>query len=182
MNKFISVISKLYTAIKFILLLFNLFIDFLVVPNQPLEKTTDASSDSKNVNEDSPHQLPDTEIISDISHLQKLGAAIERTLEDYFCRWGTFVAERPVPIMILSLLVSFVLASGLLFRFSVTTDPVDLWVSRSSQARQDMEYFNKHFQYVLMIESGTSVYKCITLRESLILCSYYPYEFSNLST
>lgn len=104
------------------------------------------SSESKKANRESPHQLPDTEIISDISYLQKFGAIIERKLEDYFCQWGTFVAERPVSVMAVSLLVSFIFASGLLFHFSVTTDPVDLWVSKSSQARQDMEYFNKHFE------------------------------------
>lgn len=88
--------------------------------------------------------MPDT--VSDISYLQKLGAGIEKTLEDSFCRWGTFVAGRPISVMVLSLLISLSLASGLLFHFTVTTDPVDLWVSRTSQARQDMEYFNKHFQ------------------------------------
>ena len=124
------------------------FLKIPVIPNhQPIEKTADMpSSESKKANGELPHQLPDTEIISDISYLQKLGAIIERTLEDYFCRWGTFVAERPVSVMVLSLLISFILASGLLFHFSVTTDPVDLWVSKSSQARQDMEYFNKHFE------------------------------------
>lgn len=120
------------------------------MPNQPLEKAQPESATSKKANGDSPHHthtnLPDTEIISDISYLQKFGATMERILEDAFCQWGTFVAERPLPIMSISLLVSFALASGLLFRFTVTTDPVDLWVSKSSQARQDMEYFNKHFQ------------------------------------
>ncbi|GIZ00033.1 NPC intracellular cholesterol transporter 1 [Caerostris extrusa] len=120
------------------------------IPNQVVEKSQDLT-DSKKVDEVT-HQMPDTEIISDISYLQKLGATIERHLEENFCRWGTYVAEHPLPIMILSLVVSFILASGLLFRFSVTTDPVDLWVSRSSQARQDMEYFNKHFEPFYRVE------------------------------
>ncbi|XP_035212713.1 NPC intracellular cholesterol transporter 1-like isoform X1 [Stegodyphus dumicola] len=123
-----------------------------IIPGQPLEKSANlTTADSKKV-EDTAHQLPDTEIISDISFLQKLGATIERHLEDNFCRWGTFVAEHPVPIMALSLIMSFALASGLLFRFSVTTDPVDLWVSKSSQARQDMEYFNRHFEPFYRVE------------------------------
>ncbi|GIY70533.1 NPC intracellular cholesterol transporter 1 [Caerostris darwini] len=120
------------------------------IPNQVVEKSQDLT-DSKKVDEVT-HQMPDTEIISDISYLQKLGATIERHLEENFCHWGTYVAEHPLPIMILSLVVSFILASGLLFRFSVTTDPVDLWVSRSSQARQDMEYFNKHFEPFYRVE------------------------------
>ncbi|XP_054721717.1 NPC intracellular cholesterol transporter 1-like isoform X2 [Uloborus diversus] len=124
-----------------------------IVPNQPLEKSRDlASEESKKVSSDLSHPLPDTEIISDISYLQKLGAAIERSLEENFCCWGTYVAERPLPIMVLSLAVSCILASGLLFHFTVTTDPVDLWVSKSSQARQDMEYFNKHFEPFYRVE------------------------------
>ncbi|GFY60804.1 NPC intracellular cholesterol transporter 1 [Trichonephila inaurata madagascariensis] len=121
------------------------------IPGQPVEKSQDLT-DSKKVDGEVTHQIPETEIISDISYLQKLGAAIERHLEDNFCRWGTYVAEHPLPIMTLSLVVSFALASGLLIRFSVTTDPVDLWVSKSSQARQDMEYFNKHFEPFYRVE------------------------------
>ncbi|GFY26133.1 NPC intracellular cholesterol transporter 1 [Trichonephila clavipes] len=121
------------------------------IPGQPVEKSQDLT-DSKKVDGEVTHQIPETEIISDISYLQKLGAAIERHLEDNFCRWGTYVAEHPLPIMTLSLVISFALASGLLIRFSVTTDPVDLWVSKSSQARQDMEYFNKHFEPFYRVE------------------------------
>ncbi|GFY26132.1 NPC intracellular cholesterol transporter 1 [Trichonephila clavipes] len=122
-----------------------------IIPGQPVEKSQDLT-DSKKVDGEVTHQIPETEIISDISYLQKLGAAIERHLEDNFCRWGTYVAEHPLPIMTLSLVISFALASGLLIRFSVTTDPVDLWVSKSSQARQDMEYFNKHFEPFYRVE------------------------------
>ncbi|KAF8785417.1 NPC intracellular cholesterol transporter 1 like protein [Argiope bruennichi] len=121
------------------------------IPSQVVEKSQDLT-DSKKENGETTHQIPDTEIISNISYLQKLGAAIERYLEENFCQWGTYVAEHPLPIMTLSLIASFALASGLLFRFTVTTDPVDLWVSRSSQARQDMEYFNKHFEPFYRVE------------------------------
>ncbi|XP_015908024.1 NPC intracellular cholesterol transporter 1 isoform X1 [Parasteatoda tepidariorum] len=122
-----------------------------IIPSQVVEKPEDLT-DSKKPSNENTHQVPETEIISDISFLQKLGASIERHLEESFCEWGTYVAERPLSVMCLSLLVSFILASGLLFRFSVTTDPVDLWVSRSSQARQDMEYFNKHFEPFYRVE------------------------------
>ncbi|XP_055927893.1 NPC intracellular cholesterol transporter 1-like isoform X2 [Argiope bruennichi] len=122
-----------------------------IIPSQVVEKSQDLT-DSKKENGETTHQIPDTEIISNISYLQKLGAAIERYLEENFCQWGTYVAEHPLPIMTLSLIASFALASGLLFRFTVTTDPVDLWVSRSSQARQDMEYFNKHFEPFYRVE------------------------------
>ncbi|KAG8199914.1 hypothetical protein JTE90_015899 [Oedothorax gibbosus] len=121
-----------------------------IIPSQAMEKSQDLT-DSKNGNRET-HQVPETEIVSDISYLQKIGATIERHLEENFCAWGTYVAEHPWSIMTLSLAVSCMLSSGLLFRFTVTTDPVDLWVSRSSQARQDMEYFNKHFEPFYRVE------------------------------
>lgn len=73
-----------------------------------------------------------------------IGLKLEDMFEKAFRRWGTFVATWPVLVMVLSLIVSFGLALGLVW-WKVTTDPVDLWVSSASEARQDMEYFNKHF-------------------------------------
>ncbi|XP_022252090.1 Niemann-Pick C1 protein-like isoform X2 [Limulus polyphemus] len=86
-----------------------------------------------------------TQILDDISCFEKLGASTERILESLFCTWGIFVANRPIPVTILALLMSLLLGLGLVFKFKVTTDPVDLWVSHTSQARQDMEYFNQRF-------------------------------------
>ncbi|XP_076308417.1 NPC intracellular cholesterol transporter 1-like isoform X2 [Tachypleus tridentatus] len=85
------------------------------------------------------------QILDDISCFEKLGAATEQILESLFSRWGMFVTNHPLSVIFLALIVSIVLGLGLVFSFKVTTDPVDLWVSRNSQARKDMEYFNKHF-------------------------------------
>lgn len=67
------------------------------------------------------------------------------------CRWGTFVALHPLPVMTVALIVSLSLACGLSC-WKVTTDPVDLWVASGSQARQDMQYFNEHFWKFYRIE------------------------------
>jgi Niemann-Pick C1 protein len=80
-----------------------------------------------------------------------LGLRLERFFEDSFRRWGIFVACHPYPIMIASLLVSVFLAMGMGF-WKVTTDPVDLWVSSGSQARHDMEFFNRNFWKFYRIE------------------------------
>lgn len=42
-------------------------------------------------------------------------------------------------------MVLVVASSGGLVHMHITTDPVDLWSSPSSQARQEREYFDKHF-------------------------------------
>ena len=80
-----------------------------------------------------------------------IGLRLEKFFEDSFRRWGIFVALHPYSVMIASLLVSVVLAMGMCF-WKVTTDPVDLWVSSGSQARHDMEFFNRNFWKFYRIE------------------------------
>lgn len=80
-----------------------------------------------------------------------IGLRLERLFEESFRRWGVFVASHPISVMIVSLVISIILAFGLCW-WKVTTDPVDLWVSSSSQARQDMNYFNEHFWKFYRIE------------------------------
>lgn len=94
---------------------------------------------------------------------------LEKFFEDSFRRWGVFVAVHPYPIMIGSLLVSVILAMGMGF-WKVTTDPVDLWVSSGSQARQDMEFFNRNFWKFYRIEQ-------IVISQSNLTNSH-PFQYS----
>lgn len=79
------------------------------------------------------------------SRFQLAGMWLEEKIQEGFMFWGHFVYRQPITIMGLSLLVCICLSSGIILHFDVTTSPVDLWVSPHSRARQDMEYFNKHF-------------------------------------
>lgn len=74
-----------------------------------------------------------------------LGIRLERFFENIFRYWGIFVAKNPWSIIIGSIIISLYLAAGVFTNYKVTTDPVDLWVPAGSQARRDMEYFNKKF-------------------------------------
>ncbi|XP_029824532.2 NPC intracellular cholesterol transporter 1 isoform X2 [Ixodes scapularis] len=76
--------------------------------------------------------------------LSSFGATMEQLLQAGFHRWGLFVARNPLLVLIAALAVSVLLSLGLL-KFTVTTNPVDLWVSHSSLARKHMNYFNSHF-------------------------------------
>ncbi|XP_077518106.1 NPC intracellular cholesterol transporter 1-like isoform X3 [Amblyomma americanum] len=76
--------------------------------------------------------------------LSSFGAMMERLLQAGFHRWGLFVARNPFLVLVAALAVSALLSLGLL-KFTVTTNPVDLWVSHSSLARKHMNYFNSHF-------------------------------------
>ena len=80
------------------------------------------------------------------------GIKLEMFFENIFRRWGTFVARNPWSIILASMAVSFYLAAGVYTNFQVTTDPVDLWVPLGSEARSDMEYFNKKFWKFYRIE------------------------------
>ncbi|KFM77574.1 Niemann-Pick C1 protein, partial [Stegodyphus mimosarum] len=86
------------------------------------------------------------------SKFQKVGVWLEEYIEKKFVLWGELVSRTPITIMAVSLCICLILSSGLIFNFDVTTNPVDLWVSPHSQARQDMEYFNIHFGPFYRIE------------------------------
>ena len=111
---------------------------------------------------DSPPSSPDIQMCAQLDIIQPIesihaanlaiGIRLERFFESWFRHWGTFVARNPWPVIIGSLLVSGYLALGVLTRWQVTTDPVDLWVPAGSQARRDMEYFNQNFWKFYRIE------------------------------
>ncbi|XP_070621434.1 NPC1-like intracellular cholesterol transporter 1 [Erythrolamprus reginae] len=61
-----------------------------------------------------------------------------------FSRWGTLVASHPIKVIILSLAVVAGLSSGLV-QMELTTDPLELWASPDSQARQEKALYEKHF-------------------------------------
>ncbi|GIY19433.1 NPC intracellular cholesterol transporter 1 [Caerostris extrusa] len=84
-------------------------------------------------------------VLSKPSRFQRLGRWLERHLETQFMSWGLFVSQKPITIMILSLFVCSAFSFGLFLNFDVTTNPVDLWVSPGSEARKDMEDYNKYF-------------------------------------
>ncbi|RWS15995.1 Niemann-Pick C1 protein-like protein [Dinothrombium tinctorium] len=81
----------------------------------------------------------------------KLGLRLEIRFESLFTKWGIFVATHPIYVMLVGLIVSIILSCGL-FCFKVTTDPIDLWVASGSQARKDMEFFNKNFWKFYRVE------------------------------
>ncbi|CAL1281502.1 unnamed protein product [Larinioides sclopetarius] len=82
----------------------------------------------------------------------KFGNWLEEKLKSAFLHWSIFVSKKPVTVVILSLLICGIYSLGLVFNFNITTDPVDLWVSHTSEARRDMEDYNKHFGPFYRIE------------------------------
>ncbi|XP_069548356.1 NPC intracellular cholesterol transporter 1 [Brachyistius frenatus] len=75
---------------------------------------------------------------------ETLGERFENALRILFSSWGSFCVRRP-SVVILGSFILVVASSGGLVYMRITTNPVDLWSSPTSQARQEKDYFDSHF-------------------------------------
>ena len=75
---------------------------------------------------------------------ERMGNKMESVLRRQFTKWGVYCSNHPFLVMGGSLLVVAALACGLL-RFTVTTDPVELWSAPNSEARKQKDIFDKKF-------------------------------------
>ncbi|KAH0617771.1 hypothetical protein JD844_016346 [Phrynosoma platyrhinos] len=82
---------------------------------------------------------------------ERLGEKFENGLRVTFTSWGAFCVRNPRPVILFSLVVVIMCCSGLMF-MRLTTNPVDLWSSPSSQARKEKEYFDAHFGPFFRVE------------------------------
>ena len=76
---------------------------------------------------------------------ERLGSKLESFLNRWFTKWGVWCSYHPYYVMGGCLVVIAVLACGLL-RFTVTTDPVELWSAPDSTARKQKEIFDSKFK------------------------------------
>ncbi|XP_036374709.1 NPC intracellular cholesterol transporter 1 [Megalops cyprinoides] len=80
----------------------------------------------------------------EVTCCETLGERFENALRQIFCRWGSFCVRRPGLVVATSLALVAVCSGGLAF-MHITTDPVELWSSPSSEARQEKDYYDAHF-------------------------------------
>ncbi|XP_010005416.1 PREDICTED: Niemann-Pick C1-like protein 1, partial [Chaetura pelagica] len=73
-----------------------------------------------------------------------LGDAAHGALAKFFRRWGTWVAQHPVPVLVVAMVVTGGLSAGLV-TLRLTTDPVELWSAPQSRARQEKAFYDQHF-------------------------------------
>lgn len=78
------------------------------------------------------------------SFLVQLGIKTENLLQHAFRKWGTLCAYHPFIVILVSLVIISILSVGLI-RFTVVTNPVDLWSAPDSQAREEKSYYDKRF-------------------------------------
>lgn len=83
-------------------------------------------------------------LLDNASCCETLGERFENFLRNVFSFWGSFCVRYP-SLVILGSLILVAASSGGLVYMRITTDPVELWSSPESQARQEKNYFDSHF-------------------------------------
>uniref|UniRef100_A0A8C3T402 NPC1 like intracellular cholesterol transporter 1 n=1 Tax=Chelydra serpentina TaxID=8475 RepID=A0A8C3T402_CHESE len=79
-----------------------------------------------------------------LTRSERLSQATHHILGEMFRRWGTMVASHPVSVILVSAVVVVGLSCGMVF-IQLTTDPVELWSSPDSQARQEKDFYDQNF-------------------------------------
>ena len=74
----------------------------------------------------------------------RLGARVEHYIEVAFAKWGFLCARYPKSVIACCVIICAVCIGGLA-KFTVITNPVDLWSSPNSRARQEKDYFDDNF-------------------------------------
>ncbi|XP_068736144.1 NPC intracellular cholesterol transporter 1-like isoform X1 [Montipora capricornis] len=74
----------------------------------------------------------------------RLGSKMESALCYWFTRWGIWCSSHPFVVMVTCLVMVGALACGVMF-FTVTTDPVELWSSPNSEARDEKDIYDSNF-------------------------------------
>ncbi|XP_046672378.1 NPC intracellular cholesterol transporter 1 isoform X2 [Homalodisca vitripennis] len=103
------------------------------------------SSLASNVEEVDGSEVPTTNTSQPASYCEKLGAELDKLLQESFERLGCACALHPWRTLLIGLCVVVVLGNGILY-VHLTTDPVELWASPTSRSRQEKTYFDSHFE------------------------------------
>ncbi|KAL3075195.1 hypothetical protein niasHS_013418 [Heterodera schachtii] len=76
---------------------------------------------------------------------------LEERIAGWCACYGRFVTQHPWEIFLLGLIPALLASAGLT-NIRLTTDPVELWSSPGSDARAELDFFNKHFGPFYRIE------------------------------
>ncbi|KAE8748510.1 hypothetical protein FOCC_FOCC004805 [Frankliniella occidentalis] len=76
---------------------------------------------------------------------ERAGATLDHGLESFFSAWGTLCAASPWSFLLLAMVLTAALGSGLR-RVNIVTDPIELWADPASRSRQERDYFEEHFE------------------------------------
>lgn len=109
-------------------------------PATPVDAKSVAAQDDYCKTETGEHLINDSEV----TLCENIGAWLESRMEWACCRWGRLCTRHPMLVFLAGLMVSGLFSLGIL-RLKITTDPVALWSSSTSQGRQERNYFDQNF-------------------------------------
>ncbi|XP_051989877.1 NPC intracellular cholesterol transporter 1-like [Xyrauchen texanus] len=85
-----------------------------------------------------------TEFLDEATCSETLGERFENALRVLFSNWGSLCVRHPLTVILASMVLVLACSAGLAY-MRITTNPVELWSSPSSRARQEKDYFDQHF-------------------------------------
>ncbi|XP_056599830.1 NPC intracellular cholesterol transporter 1 [Triplophysa dalaica] len=85
-----------------------------------------------------------TEFLGEATCCETLGERFENALRMLFSSWGSLCVRHPLTVILTSVVFVSACSAGLVY-MQITTNPVELWSSPSSRARQEKDYFDQHF-------------------------------------
>lgn len=85
-----------------------------------------------------------TDFLGDATCCETLGERFENCLRVLFSSWGSMCVRHPLTVILTSVVLVSICSAGLTY-MRITTNPVELWSSPSSRARQEKDYFDQHF-------------------------------------
>ncbi|XP_048019192.1 NPC intracellular cholesterol transporter 1 [Megalobrama amblycephala] len=85
-----------------------------------------------------------TDFVDEATCCETLGERFENALRVVFSSWGSLCVRQPLTVILASVVLVTICSAGLSY-MRITTNPVELWSSPSSRARQEKNYFDQHF-------------------------------------
>ncbi|BES94988.1 niemann-pick [Nesidiocoris tenuis] len=88
---------------------------------------------------------PPVAVATPLSLFERLGKILETNLERWFYMLGKACSSNPWVTLLIGACVVIGLGHGIKY-LQFTTDPVELWASPHSRARQERKFFDEHFE------------------------------------
>ncbi|KAG1714143.1 NPC intracellular cholesterol transporter 1 [Nymphon striatum] len=144
-------------------LVFVLFVAVIVVVGFMIKRRTLKKSESSTQLLSNISESVDNSRNTAIEFSNNFGVRWELLLQKVFNKIGTICAKYPYIVLVAGVSIAIVLSIGVV-HLQITSKPVDLWCSKTSTARVELEYYNKHFgpfyrtAQVIITRNGGSKY------------------------
>ncbi|KAF7667924.1 hypothetical protein LDENG_00042210 [Lucifuga dentata] len=137
------VISIILLCLLIFAFLFYLFVSYLV-KTQKRKDEEQGKRKAKDKDQNSNYVTQQHIDPSEVTCADRNSLIAHASLSSLFQGWGTLMASYPLIVLLVSAAIVAGFSSGLMF-LELTTDPVELWSAPDSQARQEKDFHDTHF-------------------------------------